>query len=308
DDRGRKFGFELTIFRYGVEQPISGGSAWDINDIYFAHFALADVSGHRFVYDDRAGRGALGEAGAATGDERAWVGDWRIGRDARGEFDIVASDGGDALDLVLAPSKAATPNGRDGTFADGSCATCLARYYSFTRLAASGTLRVDGQAFRVRGTAWHDHEWGAQSIEPGLAGWDWFSIQLDDGIDVMLYRLRARDGSTLAQSSGTFVDAAGGHRVLPLAAFSIAPLGWWASPRDGTRYPSGWTVDVPASGIKLTVTPMLADQELDTAHSTQVIYWEGAVSVRGVVDGHAVTGVGYTELTGYANGGAGDVR
>ena len=55
--------------------------------------------------------------------------------------------------------------------------------------------------------------------------------------------------------------------------------------------------DIPAEAM---VTPLLADQELRTSRSTQVTYWEGAVSVSGIRQGRSVKGQGYVELTGYA--------
>jgi predicted secreted hydrolase len=303
DHAGHPFGFELTIFRYGIEHPMPGASAWDIDDLYFAHFALVDAAGRRFLSYDRTERAALGGAGAATTDERAWVGDWRIQRTSSGQQIVHAADSRSALDLTLTPRKAPVIEGQGGAFRMGACAACYAQYYSFTRLAATGSIALDGSTFDVAGTAWGDHEWGSDAIDPTSSAWDWFSIQLDDGIDVMIGRLHHADGATLPQSSGTFVDAAGAHHFLSLSDFDVVPTGWWTSPRDGARYPSGWIIALHGERAKLTVTPVMQDQELDTSRSTQLTYWEGACTIRGTVGGHAASGVGYTELTGYSKPG-----
>jgi predicted secreted hydrolase len=310
DAHGRRFGFEETIFRYGVQHAIPGGSRWDIDDLYFAHFAITDVGGRRFVSFDRTGRAALGGAGASSGDERAWVGDWRVERSsAAGAHELsAAGEGGAALRMRLVPDGPPTINGRDGVSRKGACASCASHYYSLMRLRASGSVTVGAASFAVDGTAWNDHEWGSDELESGVAGWDWFSMQLDDGTDVMLYRLRLRDGATVPQSSGTFVRTGRAPVVLNVADFRIAPTGTWTSPRDGAAYPSGWRVTLPRQRADLTVVPLLEDQELNTERSTHVSYWEGACEIRGTLAGRQVHGYGYTELTGYAPGGLGGLR
>ncbi len=77
-------------------------------------------------------------------------------------------------------------------------------------------------------------------------------------------------------------------------------LGHWTSHVTGGVYPSGWRVTISDPAISLTLTPALLDQELVTAQSTGVAYWEGAVRITGRANGAAITGQGYVELTGYA--------
>jgi predicted secreted hydrolase len=303
DARGRRFGFELTVFRFGVQHPMRDGSGWDINDLYFAHLALTDVNGKHFTSFDRVGRAALGDAGASTGHERAWVGNWRVQRRATGEHMVFAALPAYGLDLRLIPEKRATINGHNGISRKGKCASCASHYYSFTRLRAGGVLRIAGRRYDVKGAAWGDHEWGSNELGPGVVGWDWFSIQLDGGTDIMLYRLRRGDGATVPESSGTLVRPNGASHYIPRSDFSIAATGVWESTHDGTRYPSGWLVALPRERARLSVTPLLDDQEFIATKSSRVAYWEGACDVRGTLDGKQVRGVGYTELTGYAPGG-----
>ncbi|MDT8342471.1 MAG: lipocalin family protein, partial [Longimicrobiales bacterium] len=170
-------------------------------------------------------------------------------------------------------------------------------YYSFTRLEASGRVRVDGVEHPVSGTAWLDREWSTSALSAGQVGWDWFALQLADGRDLMVYRLRREDGSTDPLSKGVLVAADGAGRPLAAGDFGLEVLERWRSPLDGAVYPSVWRVTVPGEALDLRVTPVRADQELNVT----VRYWEGAVDVTGSGErGAPVTGRGYVELTGYA--------
>lgn len=299
DVHGRRFGFELTFFRVGVQPRLAGGSQWDIDDLYFAHLAVTDPATGVYYHVDRTGRAALGQAGAQAGDERVWLDQWTAGRSQDGIHRLQARAETIGLRLTLAPRKPAVINGLDGVSSKGSCRGCASHYYSFTDLAASGTLSLPAGDVAVTGTAWNDHEWGSADLEAGVVGWDWFSVQLADGHELMLYLLRRADGSAIPQSSGTLVDRSGRAAHLPLSAFSVTSIGTWTSPHSHVRYPGGWRVRLPSYRADLTIAPLLADQEFDAAHSTGGRYWEGACSVRGTFSGRSVNGYGYTELTGY---------
>jgi predicted secreted hydrolase len=177
-------------------------------------------------------------------------------------------------------------------------------YYSLTRMPASGEVLVGDRAFSVEGLAWMDREWSTSALAPDQVGWDWFALQLDDGRELMLYRLRQRDGTISPVSQGTLVAADGATRVLDRDAVEVLVLDHWASPRSGARYPARWRLRVPAAGLELVVTPLLRDQELDLA----VRYWEGAVGVDGTADGRPLGGAGYVELVGYADPARGPVE
>src|SRR6185436_395164 len=172
-------------------------------------------------------------------------------------------------------------------------------YYSLPQLASTGTVTLEGRTYPVRGLTWMDHEFGSGRLAPSLRGWDWFSLQLDDGRSLMLYVLRRKDGGVDSASSGTLIEADGRTRHLPLAAFETRSAMTWKSPRTGATYPSGWTVRVPSADLDLEVTPELADQELVTGGAVGVVYWEGAVRASGRAGGKKIAGRGYVELTGY---------
>jgi predicted secreted hydrolase len=300
DAHGRKYGFELTFFRVGIQPPLTGGSPWDIDDLYFAHLALTDTVSGGYYHVDQTGRAALGAAGATSGDEHVWIDRWSARRFADSRHVLQAQAGSLGLHLTLTPRKPAVINGLHGVSRKGACRGCASHYYSFTDLAAGGELALPTGRVKVNGSAWNDHEWGSANLEAGVVGWDWFSVQLTGGRELMLYVLRRADGSAIPQSSGTLVDSAGRSSFLPLSKFSVAPIDVWTSPHSRAPYPAGWHIRLPSYRADLTISPLLADQEFDATHSTGGYYWEGACSVSGTFGGKSVGGYGYTELTGYA--------
>ncbi len=319
---GERFGFELTIFRFaltpGIPDPAdvrspSGdeSSAWRTRQIYLGHFAVTDVATQRFRFTTKLTRGALGLAGAQAEPFRVWVGNWLIGRSATpgpppvpGPADsraadpawhIQASEDGYVLSLTARPLLAPVLNGERGLSRKSGEPEDATYYYSIPRIAVAGTLVRNTQPLQVHGLAWLDREWGSGSLGPQERGWDWFGLQLSDGSCLMFYSLRDRGGTEDPFSAGTWVDPAGHSRRLSRGDVRIQVLAHWTDP-GGTRYPSRWRLVMPALGLDVTVSPVLADQELVTSPR----YWEGAVDVSGIRSGRTVGGRGYVELVGYA--------
>jgi len=297
---GRRFGYELTFFRYGLRRgdprPSRGQSKWRGNQVYPAHLALTDEAGGRFVYDERFAREALGMGRASDRALDVAADDWTL----RGTSPFRMHAAGDAvgLDLTQVAEKPPAVHGHDGISLKGACASCASHYYSMTRLRTSGWLRYAGQRLRVTGTSWMDHEFGSDELQPDQAGWDWFSIQLDDRREIMDYRLRRKDGSLTPESSGSLVDPRGTVRYLARDDVLVDATGTWKSPHTGGTYPSGWRVRIPSAHVDLVLTPVLVDQELaNTTGGTS--YWEGAVDIKDAAT-HKHLGQGYVELTGYA--------
>jgi predicted secreted hydrolase len=304
----RRFGFQLTFFRRALSpDPPASASGWATSQVYMAHLALTDVAGGRFHAFERFSRAAVGLAGATAEPFRVWLDDWELrgpgARDADASGDPVwpmtleAGEGGTGVELTLIPRKGIVLQGEDGLSVKGPEPGNASHYYSFPRLDARGVVRVEGREIAVSGLAWLDREWSTSALPPGVVGWDWLALQLDDGRDLMLYRLRRADGEADPRSEGVLVGAAGETRRLGASDFGLEVTGGWTSPLDGARYPSGWRVRVPAEDLDLTVTPVLEGQELDLS----VRYWEGAVDVGGAGGGGPL-GRGYAELTGYAGG------
>lgn len=299
---GRRFGYQLTFFRVGVPPGAPLGaraSRWRAADVHLAHFAITDVGREAFAFHERLQRGGVGLAWALPERYEVVNGSWTARLDGA-THRLTARGGGEALDLALTSLKPPVIHGHGGVSRKSACPTCTSHYYSLTRMRTRGTLTVGQAPVAVEGLSWMDHEFGSNQLGEGLAGWDWFSLQLADGSELMLYHLRKEDGSPVGESSGTFVRPDGTWTHLPLDAFSIAPSDAWTSPHTRARYPMGWQVTVPRERLALTIAPVLEDQELRTGESTNETYWEGAATVTGTRGGRAVKGNGYVELTGYA--------
>ncbi|HWQ11270.1 MAG TPA: lipocalin-like domain-containing protein [Roseiflexaceae bacterium] len=295
DAAGRHFGFQLTFFRFALAPTAPArASGWAASAIYMAHFTVTDVAGGRFHAFERFSRGAAGLAGAQGEPFRVWLEGWSAeGLGPQGTpMRLRAAQGEVAIDLVLEAGKPPVAQGEGGLSQKSAERGNASYYYSLTRMPAEGTLRVGGAAHRVRGLAWMDREWSTSALGPEQVGWDWFALHLDDGRDLMFYRLRLRDGGSDPHSGGVLVAPDGAPRHLAHDEVRLTPEGTWRSPRSGGAYPAAWRLSVPVEGLELTVTPLLPDQELPAT----VVYWEGAVRVAG-----GASGYGYLEMTGYSD-------
>ena len=302
----RAFGYELTFFRQGIRPPTfaaasAGASRFAVEDFKFAHFAISEVDGKKFHFDSKVTRGAFGEAGfgepAVAGQPLAWIDDWRLIPQADGSWRIAARTKEIEIDFLMRPDKPLVVHGADGVSHKADGAGNASHYYSFPRLQTAGRLVVEGREFEVAGTSWFDHEWASNQLGKEQVGWDWFCFQFEDGTELMLYALRRRDGSIDPNSSGTLVDANGGTTHLRREDFTLTAGRRWQSNRTKGRYPIAWEIAVPSHGLAIRVEPALDDQELSLG---VINYWEGAVRATGTRAGRAVAGVGYMELTGYA--------
>jgi predicted secreted hydrolase len=299
---GRRFGYQVTFFRVGVDPAPANPSRWAVRDLFMTHVAVSDPAGRRYRYAERLSRGGPGLAGARTDRYAVWNEDWSAGLDAGGRHALKTPGHEVAVDLLLDEGKAPVINGVDGISQKGARPGNASHYYSMTRMPTRGTLTIDGERVDVTGTSWMDHEFGTSFLEPEQQGWDWFSLQLDDGSELMLYQLRRGDGSRDPRSSGTFVAPDGRITHLSEADFALAPAGpVFPSRVSGARYPIAWRVTSTRLGLELNVTTPLPDQELHTAGSTGVTYWEGLINITGTARGRRVAGRGYLEMTGYAS-------
>ena len=311
---GRRFGFEVVFFR--AERgalPVSWAS----------HVALTDESGGTFRYAQRSAFGAAVDRSPRTDGLPAGF-DLLLGAGPTGPtgtaspyWRMVGGGGRDRIEIALSPAEATTADGGFGLALDlvadrppvlhdddgwvdfgpggGSY------YASRPRLAASGTLVVDGSPVTVTGSAWFDHQWG-DFISVG-GGWDWYAVNLDDGTDLTLSVVRGFDGATVF-SYGTLVRPDGGVARLPASAFTVTATGTWQSAATGAAYPAGWRVELPGERLVITLDPTVTGQELDTRATTGVVYWEGSQRVAATRDGSPLGGQAYVELTGYAPAGS----
>jgi predicted secreted hydrolase len=286
---GERFGFELVFFRQGERRgPAANPSAWRVDDLYLAHLALTDIHGKRFFYRERLNRAGPGIAGASFAQQRIWNGNWSsTWSGERQTLDAVAQD--IRFHLRLAPLKPLVVHGVNGVSQKAEGAGKASHYISFPRLAVEG--EINGQA--VTGLAWMDHEWFTHQLDSAQAGWDWFSAQLDDGADLMLFQLRRRDGTMDPYSAGTYIDKQGRAHHLERKDFTLQPREFWTSPKTKARYPVSWQIAVPSLGINVECKAAIQDQEL-TSNRAGPSYWEGTVTYTG-----SRNGAGYLEMTGY---------
>ena len=301
---GRPFGYELTFFRRGMprEQTKTLPSKWAVSHLYLAHFAISDLSKTRFHSTDTMSRAGLGKAGAASDRLHVWIDQWSVESPlaSPGTQTLKAAEGDLALQLTVSSEKPPVVHGTNGISRKGPLTGQASHYYSFTRLATTGTLTVGNESFEVSGTSWMDHEFGSADLDKDLVGWDWFCLQLDDQRELMLYRLRKADGSADPASSGTLIDRDGRSHHLLLEDFTLEPTSYWTSPTSKARYPQRWRLTIPSQQLSLEIVPLMAEQELSPKRSTQITYWEGAVETTGTAQGKPIHGQGYMELTGYA--------
>lgn len=296
---GRRFGYQLTFFRIALgPDPVESESAWRTRQVYMAHFALSDLEAGRFHAEERFGRGAAGIAGAVNPPLRVWLDHWSLQARERSGFPLRLSAGDErtGIDLVVEPRKPVVLQGEQGLSRKSAEHGNASYYYSFTRLATRGRVRMAGERFEVTGSSWLDREWSTSALASDQVGWDWFALQLDDGRDLMVYRLRRKDGSMDPASAGTLVGIDGSAEKLSARQMRFEAVGYWRSPETGIRYPLRWRIAVPGRDLVLEVEPAMQAQELDLA----VTYWEGAVRVSGREGDRPVRGRGYMELAGYA--------
>lgn len=298
---GRKFGYQFTVFRRGVRPPGDrppAASRWVVDDLPLGHFTLTDVSARRFYYAQNLERGAFGTAGFSSGANEprlAWIGDSFLRLEPDGTFRLQSLADGTSLALTLKSARAPVFHGQNGVSQKSAGIGHASHYYSLTRLESAGTVTLGGETVPVTGLSWLDREWATNQLAPDQTGWDWFSLHLGDGRDLMLYQLRRGDGSRDPFSSGTLVGVDGVSVALKAADFTVLPVPGktWTSDRTGGEYPVLWRLHVPGHGIELEVAPVFPEQELALK---PVTYWEGAVTATGP----NLTAQGYLEMTGYA--------
>ena len=287
--KGHRYGFELVFFRQAQRRGESGNrSAWRVDDLYLAHLALTDITGKRFTYYERLNRTGPGIAGASEAEHRIWNGNWSAVWNGEDQT-LQATAEGIRLQLELRPLQPVVVHGVNGVSQKAEGAGKASYYISLPRLEAKGG--INGQA--VQGTAWMDHEWFTHQLTAEQQGWDWFSAQLADGTELMLFQLRHKDGGIDRYSAGTFIDRDGKATHLSRNDFSLQPEAFWTSPKTKARYPVRWRVQAPKLRIDIECEAAIPNQELVGEHGGPT-YWEGAVGYRGNRQG-----AGYLEMTGY---------
>ncbi len=296
---GRHFGYQLTFFRRAITSTATvRNSNWATNQVYFAHFALSDVKNNSHFATERFSRGAAGLSGASASPYHVWLENWQVmSLNADGSrVQLKAEDSGRVVDLTLEEDKPLVLHGDHGLSQKSEGVGNASYYISNTRLKSEGVITTNGETVSVSGLSWMDHEFSTTELGPNAVGWDWFSIQLSDQRELMLFQIRQKDGSIDPFASGTWVEPDGSTKNLKREEFNVRVLATWKSVKSSATYPSRWEITMPSADIQLTLEPYIADQEMNVS----LVYWEGAVKIGGRSNGASVNGNGYVEMTGYA--------
>ena len=306
-EKGDLYGFQLTFFRSRISPPGDEKmwppkpSAWRVSQVYLAHAAVTDIAGRQHLHAEDVARGALGMAGViqSARHTKIFLKNWSTQIAAnRQRLKVNADDF--SYELSFKPAKPPVLHGDRGYDRKGSTPDRASCYYSFTRLEGQGSITIGGNTVAVSGSAWMDHEFSTALLEPGITGWDWFSLQLSDYSEIMVYLLRTKKGELHAASSGTYIDANGFAHRISTQEIGVDVLDTWQSKQSRGRYPSKWRMQIKPLALDVRIASNLPDQEMRTLNSTGVTYWEGSVSIEGTRFKQSVKGEGYVELTGYA--------
>lgn len=286
DEQGRDYGIQWTLFRQGIEQQITSDNPWLSPQLWLAQFAITDLARGTHSQDERTSRQGPGLAGASGGEY--WLREWRLASQGDALFPAilkVQSKMGE-LNLKVSAAKPVVLQGKAG-YSEKSPGNA-SFYYSYPRLTLSGTLTLEGETRTVTGQGWFDHEWSSSVLAQWQSGWDWFSLQLADGRELMLFRLRTKAGRPEPENRyGILIERDGSSRVLSPEQIRLTPGKTWRGPK-GQPYPIEWQLS--AAGMTLTIKARQPNQ----AMTGRFDYWEGAVTVEGYAKG-----LGYLEMTGY---------
>jgi predicted secreted hydrolase len=289
---GSKLGFQTTFFRVRTGIGEDQASAFSPRQLIMAHAAVADPALGRLRHAQRVARTGFGRAGAAVGQTRVWLDDWRLTQDDKGYHASVKCPEF-AYALTLVPPGPPQLNGTNGFSVKAPDPRHASYYYSRPQLTVTGTVTLSGQLTPVTGRAWLDHEWSSELLPPGAQGWDWVGLNLDDGSALMAFRMRDPQNQPLWAVATVSPTQGTAHQLLPDEVV-FEPLRNWTSTRSGITYPVAWSLRIGARRLQLH--PLFDDQELDSRRSTGTIYWEGAVRV---LEAEVEIGRGYLDLTGY---------
>ncbi|PKB81528.1 MAG: hypothetical protein BZY88_06315 [SAR202 cluster bacterium Io17-Chloro-G9] len=221
---------------------------------------------------------------------------WRMRGDGS-IYDLTFDTGQYSVDLRAVSAKPAALHQGTGLVSLGRAGETF--YYSRTRLEVSGSVTLAGTGGRlpVQGVSWMDHQWGELTVQP--VGWDWLSLQLEDGSELMAALVWDPEGHEPIAQYGTYVAIDGSAHSLDGGEIVLTPSGSWTSPTTGTVYPMGWSLGIDSLALSVELIPVQQDAEFGDSRYAPAAYWEGAVSVTGAKEGQAVSGVGFVEMVGY---------
>ena len=272
-DSGRRYGFQTAFFAAEAVRGLLWGQ--------MAHWALVDLDAGEFASGSRIWLGAPERIEGRFALESPRGGVSAFGGGGRDRLRLRLGE----LELDLRASGGPVVEhyeGRAHDYAFGG----YSYYYSRPRMAGVGLIRRGATRESVRGEVWFDRQFG--ELSSALSeGWQWLSIHLEDGEQLMLFSFNRERSERIA----AITDAQGRTRWLGPDEVRLEPIERWTSPRSGIEYPCAWRLRTDAHQLELRAA--LREQEMNGAAWLGPVYWEGACEVSG-----SHRGVAYVELLG----------
>jgi predicted secreted hydrolase len=288
DAAGAAYGVQWTLFRQAMA-PGRQLEGWASQQIWMGHAAVTRADTHRS--SEIFGRGGVGQAGVEATPFQAWIDSWQMrglagmSADTIAPLELTASGADFSYALRLETERPLVLEG-DAGYSKKSERGQASYYYSQPYFNASGSISIDGKPAEVSGVAWMDREWSSQPLASDQTGWDWFSLHLESGEKLMLFRLRQTDGQNYF--SGNWISLDG--RSAQIAAADIAMAPTTTSIIESRKLPTAWHVAIRARGLDIETTPLNPASWMGASFP----YWEGPIHFSG-----SHRGVGYLEMTGY---------
>ena len=284
DLNGREFGVQFTIFRRALAIDNDSSNPWRTGQTYMGHFAVSDIQAKNLWSDERFSRGHPELAGALIEPFRVFIEDWKLASQTSSFFPLELSAGTPdyRVSLSIDSGKPMILHGTNGY--SKKSPDRASYYYTFSRLPTNGTLEIDNEEYTVSGFSWLDREWSSQILGDSYHGWHWFSLNFDDGRELVVFELRSDNNDIQTLPTAMWIAPDGGTAVIPAEKWKIKPTRYWMS------YPVEWSLEMDDS--QYLIAAKFDNQVMDTS----IRYWEGVVEV---TEAGAVVGRGYMELTGY---------
>ena len=283
-ESGEMLGIQWTLFRL-ADSPSPQRDGWANQQRWLGHVGLTSANQHFFA--DTYARGGIGQADVTMNPFSARIDNWSItALDADATtFTLRANTADFNYTLTLNKIGPAVLQGEQG-FSLKSAEGQASYYLSLPFLEVSGVIQIGDEHFSVDGDAWLDREWSSQPLSADQQGWDWFSLHLDQGDKLMLFRLRHAQGDDYF--SGTYIRADGTTQPLQPQQIRMQPLQQHTV--AGRELPVEWQLYVDDLGIDVRTQALNPNAWM----ATGIAYWEGPIRFTG-----SHSGTGYLEMTGY---------
>lgn len=298
DKNEREYGFDLTVFRFGLKPEQSADlSPFRSSQIFLAHFAIADVERKQYLSDEKFSRELVGVTGISEEPFKIQIENWSITQiDNQNEHWALVADNRDySINLNLEAIRPVVLQGEHGLSRKSAKPGNASYYYSIPKLTVEGAIKIGNDDIAVTGSAWFDREWSTSALEVGQVGWDWFGLHIANDMELMFYQIRQANGKPSLESHGVLILDNGAREIKLGHQVKLTPLRYWTSEKTRARYPIKWRLSVAEESLDIIISAKFNAQQWDGTF----VYWEGAVTTNGVFRGREINGQGFLEMTGY---------